>query len=97
MLRWEIVLALALAAPASAHESHDGMQYDPECCHNQDCAEAIEAHPDPADPFVLVVTTWMGTTRIPASMKRRESSDGKLHACMYPNGAPICIYVPPSQ
>ena len=73
MLRWRIVLALALVAPASRTSRMM------------------------ADPFVLVVTTWMGAPRIPASMKRRKSSDGKLHACMYPNGALICIYVPPSQ
>jgi hypothetical protein len=92
-----VLLAVSPAIPVSAHEAHSGMKYDQECCHDNDCAPAIESHQEGMD---LVITTIHGTMRVTPGMtwvKRLPSTDGKLHGCQYPTThIPICIYLPVS-
>ena len=87
---------LCIATGASAHSF-----YDAECCSGIDCAPAEQVIM--LSPDLMQVTTAHGTTVIPASMKRRESKDHRLHACMrnMPDGkdgktymVPLCVYIP---
>jgi hypothetical protein len=99
-----LLALLLLVNPAVAHD--DGtMHYDMECCHDMDCAPVermqyvagayfdIEGtkHEEPIRH--LVVTTRHGTASVPAGMKRRHSTDGRVHACIRA-GAVVCIYLP---
>src|SRR4051812_29502793 len=73
-----------LISPASAHD-----WYPVECCSGTDSAEPKAA---PCDRFpaidnklpILAVTTKHGTALVPENFPRRESKDGKMHACMRP-------------
>ena len=60
-----VLLAVSLATAVSAHEAHNGMKYDQECCHDNDCAPAIESHQEGMD---LVITTIHGTMRVTPAM-----------------------------
>lgn len=86
---------------AKAH-SDGAMQYDIECCHSMDCApaEKVEssAHATAYGlvPMGMTVTTKRGTVEVPPDFPRRESKDGRLHACIRA-GKLLCVYVPPGQ
>jgi hypothetical protein len=73
----------------SAHE-----WYPVECCGGKDCAEVEHDGTLP----ILAVTTALGTALVPSNFPRRESRDGKMHACMRPGEGEmrlICLFVPP--
>jgi hypothetical protein len=82
----------------SAHE-----WYPVECCGGSDCAEVENATYDSARGAdgalpILAVTTALGTALVPSNFPRRDSHDGKMHACMRPGAGemrPICLFVPP--
>ena len=82
----------------SAHE-----WYPVECCGGNDCAEVEHATYDRtrgADGTlpILAVTTALGTALVPSNFPRRESRDGKMHACMRPGEGEmrlICLFLPP--
>lgn len=82
----------------SAHE-----WYPVECCGGSDCAEVEHATYDSARNAdgtlpILAVTTALGTALVPSNFPRRDSRDGKMHACMRPGAGEmrlICLFVPP--
>lgn len=84
----------AVFAPAAAHD-----WYPWECCSGLDCApvDAAEVMPGAA----LKVRTRHGVALIAPDFERRQSQDGRMHACMRPaeNGVsiPICLFVPPGM
>jgi hypothetical protein len=59
------------------------------------------APPAAASPSVMLVTTRHGTVAVPANFPRRQSQDGRMHACMRPaqNGGMrlICVFMPPAM
>jgi hypothetical protein len=78
--------------------------YPVECCRGKDCAEVEHATyaqgPGAGNDLpILTVTTQHGTALVPPNFPRRESMDGKMHACMGPgqgsNMRLICLFVPP--
>ena len=86
-------------SPAGAHD-----WYPIECCAGTDCAEVEHATyaqgPGAGNDLpILTVTTQHGTALVPPNFPRRESMDGKMHACMGPgkgsNMQLICLFVPP--
>ena len=91
------IVAVGLVASLSAHE-----WYPVECCSGRDCAEVEHATYDPAPDIdgqlpILAVTTVHGTALVPQNFPRRESPDGKMHACMLPGVAEmrlVCLFVP---
>jgi hypothetical protein len=106
--RWRKRFTLALfiggasiqfSIPAAT--AHDW--YPMECCHGYDCAEVERATygrpPDIDNELpMLTVTTKHGTALVPANFPRRESLDGKMHACMRRDQGSmrlICLFVPP--
>jgi len=96
-----LVITAALQFWISPARSHDW--YPMECCYGYDCAEVERAtydrSPDTGtDLPLLTVTTKHGTALVPANFPRRESLDGKMHACMRPDRGSmrlICLFVPP--
>lgn len=99
-----MVFVLLMIAVANAHD-----WYPPECCHNQDCApvDSVETLPAttanmnllwPRENLISItrVTTKHGTAIIPPGMPRRESPDGRMHACMH-NGRLLCVFWPPNS
>lgn len=101
----QIGASLFWATPAVLHE-----WYPMECCSGMDCAPVISSswvagatfeHGQRSDGIpLLVVTTQHGTAVVPQTLPRRESKDGRMHACIRTaGGAPtvICIFVPPSM
>ena len=97
---WAMVIAMILigplrAFPCKAHEAPSGMQYDSFCCHDMDCAPAIESHQDGMN---LVITTPQGTMVVRPDdtyVKRLPSKDGRLHGCQMPyTHIPLCVYIP---
>jgi hypothetical protein len=96
------VLGTMVIATASLSGSRHGRAHDwyPwECCSGLDCAPVLQVEVLPEAG--LRVTTRHGTALVPASLERRESPDGRMHACMRPDDAgamlPICLFVPPGQ
>jgi hypothetical protein len=92
---------MAIQLSTSAGSAHDW--YPVECCRGDDCAEVEHAtydrpsHAGDTLPL-LAVTTRHGTALVPANFPRRESLDGKIHACMRPGQGDmrlICLFVPP--
>jgi hypothetical protein len=87
-----------LTLPAVSHD-----WYPMECCSGTDCAEVDHATydrtPDITNKLpILAVTTVHGTALVPENFPRRESLDGKMHACMRPASGDmslICLFVPP--
>lgn len=82
-----------ISLPAEAHD-----WYPRECCGGWDCA--------PAERVVstsggLWVTTKHGTAFFDAAFATRESKDGRIHACMRPEGGgkftPLCLFIPPQS
>jgi hypothetical protein len=102
-------LGLLTAQPTA----HAHSWYDPECCHEMDCAPVTSSayiagasYDAAGQPIAnalprLIVTTRMGTAMVPPDMKRRMSHDGQMHACIRSDGTAgmrvICIYVPPTN
>jgi hypothetical protein len=104
--------ALLLAGTTSA-AAHDW--YPMECCSGMDCApvEKVEILQSPAIASFLpspsqaspvggmLVTTKHGSVVVPVNFPRRESKDGRMHACMRPspNGTMrlICVFLPPAM
>lgn len=73
---------------AAAHD-----WYPQECCNKNDCdpVEKVEIVPPQkllgGSPAIanlgkMFVTTKRGTVEVPATVRRRESKDGRMHACM---------------
>ncbi|HWV83037.1 MAG TPA: hypothetical protein VNZ50_16520 [Hyphomicrobiaceae bacterium] len=91
-LRFAILLALMVPAPASAHD-----WYPIECCSGLDCAPVDQAEFQGGD--TLIVTSKHGTGIVPASMARRESRDNRMHVCMRKSWdgqmRVICVFLPP--
>ena len=52
-------------------------------------------------PGAMLVTTKHGSVVVPANFPRRESKDGRMHACMRPadggNMRLICLFMPPAM
>jgi hypothetical protein len=92
----------------SALPHSDGaMTYDPDCCHNMDCAPVDKVEqvptslasmftivPGNALPSTMVVTTKHGTVAVPPNFPLRQSKDARMHACIRQNKL-ICLYMPP--
>ena len=107
---WFFAVLLATATPATAHD-----WYPMECCSGMDCApvEKVEMIPSPGIASLLstpaqamplgamLVTTKHGSVVVPANFPRRESKDGRMHACMRPGQGGtmrlICIFMPPAM
>jgi hypothetical protein len=95
-------VALAYFSRAGAHEAAPGWAYDAECCSGMDCAPVLKAESSALYtahslvPPTLTVTTIHGTAEVPANMKRRESKDHRMHACIVA-GQLICLYMPPGS
>ncbi len=91
----KLVLAGLLCLVSPAAQAHDW--YPTECCSGQDCAPAIRVA---ATEGGLWVTTIHGTAFFNVNFEKRESKDGRLHACMRPESEgkfkPLCLFVPPS-
>jgi hypothetical protein len=89
-----LVVAIALAGPASSHS-----WYDADCCSDRDC-EAVSAVSfvagEPNSVPVMVVTTSFGTKPLTSMTKIRDSKDSKMHACIYQERL-ICLYMPPGN
>ena len=81
--------------------------YDPECCHDQDCAPVTKTELVPGfayagiaglgkpQPPTLWVTTRHGRAAVPQSLIPKQSKDNNAHACIR-EGKVICYYLPPS-
>lgn len=103
----KVVLLSALLAAGSAygHTAPSGMEYSAYCCSGTDCApiptKAVKAvsggyqvsvgpgdHPMLTRPHVFLVPYD----------KVKESTDGGMHACFFPNEDTLrCLYVPPQS
>jgi hypothetical protein len=85
--------------------------YPYECCHDMDCAPVDEVaytagatYTDngikKADGPLMIVTTKVGTAIVPRDLPRRQSQDGRMHACIR-NSAQgsyvMCIFLPPAM
>lgn len=90
---------------AGAH-SDGGMSYPMECCSAVDCApiehadsSALYEAGNALVPSVLTITTRHGTAVVPANFPRRDSKDGRSHACMRSDGNGgmrlVCYFVAP--
>lgn len=81
------VIAFSLVSgPAASHS-----WYPPECCHNQDCSEAIiKLLPDGK----LEASSIHGTALIESSTRVLESRDSKPHVCIR-SGRAVCFFLPP--
>jgi hypothetical protein len=76
-----------------------------------DCAavERVDILPTPVAsnpgatplPDAMMVTTKHGSVIVPANFPRRESKDGRMHACMRPGTGGtmrlLCIFFPPAM
>lgn len=101
MIRYAILAALALSAPAMAHDAMptaaqpEGWTYPPSCCSLMDCRrvpkEAISERPE---GYVINGTgevVPMTDTRV------RRSPDGEWHWCSVAgaeNSRTICLFAP---
>lgn len=102
------LLAASLVRADIGHDSTDPEHWYPmECCHSMDCAPVTSASSEAfvtADglmPRGMVVTTKHGTAFVPATFPRRESKDGRMHACMQPDSDGhmyvLCLFIPPGS
>jgi hypothetical protein len=103
-----VLLGIVLVAMTPARGHSDGaMTYDPDCCHNMDCApvDKVEVLPSGsiasmlvppahAAPSVMIVTTKHGTVAVPTDFPMRSSKDSRMHACIR-QGKLVCLYMPP--
>lgn len=92
---------LLVRAQDSPHDTSDPAHWYPmECCHAMDCAPVTgTAFSNPIEAGALpnmVITTKHGTVAVPHNFPRRQSKDGRMHACMRPaqDGSMrlICIF-----
>lgn len=97
----------AVTDDARAHHSELGMKYDTWCCngdgHSGDCQEIPSSAVKPIEggwQVTLVpgdhrLVTRVHVFQIPQS-NTRMSSDGRFHACLYPDENTLrCFYAPP--
>ena len=106
-----LVALMTLAHRARAHD-----WYPIECCSGMDCAPVEKVEIVPADrftasslippamaaPSAMLVTTKHGTVLVPGNFQRRESKDGRMHACMRRSqyGGEmklLCVFFPPAM
>lgn len=101
-----VVALLAGSVGAMAHQAPAGWEYDPECCHNYDCAPVrdglireveggyrvtLRAGQHPMLAGQVAVNLF-----IPHGDRRiRVSGDSDRHACVTRAGHVFCIYIPP--
>lgn len=92
---------LALSAIILIH-SDGSMNYPSECCGGQDCAPGqLETIVVPASTGSVVswVTTKHGVAAVPPNFPRRQSPDGRIHACMRKqsdgSNKLLCLWIPP--
>ena len=99
-----VILTVLIASFVDRARAHDW--YPIECCHGMDCApvENVDTIISTAlgnELPALVVTTKHGTAVVPATFPRRESKDGRMHACMRPGDGGsmrlVCLFVPPAM
>lgn len=67
--------------------------YPIDCCGDYDCDIVISARV--LGDGSLEVTTKHGAAQVPADLKRHESPDGQMHACIR-FGKVICVFYPPA-
>ena len=89
----QILIALLLTVPASAHQAASGWAYPPDCCAEKDCFEfpgqRIKETPQGyLLPSGIIVTY--------SDKRLRPSPDGLYHACAF-LGRLTCLFVPPSS
>lgn len=100
------VLLVVLASPATAHQAPAGWDYDPECCHNIDCAPVPDGTVREVQGGYEVVLRpgqhpmLRGSVEvqifIPHGDRRiRVSGDSDRHVCVSGYGTVFCIYIPP--
>ena len=89
--------AVAIALFMSLSQAPAHSWYPVECCSGYDCAPVDKAVA--SGDGSLSVTTIHGSAMVPPSMRRRDSRDNRMHACIRPDaaGVPrvICIFLPP--
>lgn len=86
------IVSLVLASKARAHDD-----YPPECCGGMDCAPAqsVVLNHDGS----LSVQTMHGVADFEASFPRRDSHDGRVHACFVRTDGVVvkyCLLLPPA-
>ena len=99
------LMMLASVFPSWAHTSKGGHVYRDFCCNLTDCAE-IADEAVVAGPDGYIVTLRKGDHPMVVSDVVRHivpyrnvepSTDGKFHACLYPNETTMrCFIAPPS-
>jgi hypothetical protein len=107
-----VSLGLALWLVGGAATAHDF--YPVECCHSTDCAPVDHVEvvagatyyagvsaTTRVPPSVTIVTTRHGAVAVPENFPRRESPDGRMHACISAGADGgnrlLCFWVPPSS
>ena len=68
--------------------------YPRECCSGHDCAAVISVKV--LGDGTLVVRTQHGEAHVPATLPRRDSPDGQMHACINSSGTLLCVFYPPA-
>lgn len=88
-----LAAALALAAPAAAHQAPAGWSYDRECCSDMDCRPIAD------DAVVRVPGGWriVATGQIIPDNAVKHSPDEHFHRCSAygrEDTHTYCLYVP---
>lgn len=92
-----ITLYLCMVLPLWAHEAPSGMMYDPECCHNMDCAPVTKVIVNPDGSRTITNKLGLVAT-FPRNFPNRHASDGGFHACIsVRTGLPLCLYSNPGM
>ena len=93
--------------PALAHRAPSGWAYDPECCHDMDCAPVTDAAirevaggyqvtiAPGAHPMVPAGAAAVAGFVAHVDRRIRASGDDRRHACISRAGTILCIYVQP--
>lgn len=97
-----VIFLFITAAMLSLARAHDW--YPLECCSQVDCAPVDWVTMSQTSGFLpgtplessMVVSTKHGMAIVPLELQRRESKDGRMHACIR-DGRVICIFVPPGM
>lgn len=97
-----ILLAVATAAPAAAHDATptaaqpNGWTYPFSCCSGMDCREIRDqAVLEGPRGYVIKLT---GELITPRDTRIKHSPDGQFHHCTVagePTGRTLCLFVPP--
>src|SRR4051812_21801079 len=100
-----LLLSLLGSSPVVSSPAFSHDWYPHECCHDRDCAVVSQAAwvaPASGGQRLLVVTTELGTAVVPNELPRRNSNDGRMHACFqhapsdpFGDFAVICLFIPP--